>query len=151
MKAGKKTFLAGILAVVMIASSSITVLAAEASQTPQENLQSITQQDEQTTEKKVRKNKTATDSENTQESNFKKYGHYKKDMTSEDGTEEVKKPKRHVKDKSTEDAQTAEDGTETSKRRLHKKISQILMKIQNRLQIHKKSTEFITGFRRFSL
>ena len=55
MKAGKKTFLAGILAVVMIASSSITVLAAETSQTPQENLQSITQQDEQTTEKKVRK------------------------------------------------------------------------------------------------
>ena len=59
MKAGKKTFLAGILAVVMIASSSITVLAAETSQTPQENLQSITQQDEQTTEKKVRKNKKA--------------------------------------------------------------------------------------------
>lgn len=51
MKAGRKTFLAGILVAVMIAGSSVTVLAAETSQIPEENSQSVTQQDKQPTEK----------------------------------------------------------------------------------------------------
>ncbi len=112
MKTGRKTFLAGILVAVMIAGSSVTVLAAETSQIPEENSQSVTQQDKQPTEKKAGKNKTAADGEN-----FKNGRHHRKDMISE----EINKPKHHFKNKSAEDVQTTEDGTETSKRRLHKK------------------------------
>ena len=143
MKFGKKAVLAGILTAVMIAGSSVTVLAAETLQIPEENSQSVTQQD---TEKKVRKDKAAFDGESTSEDGFKKGRHHGKGMISEDGTEEVQKPKRYEKDltsadgtgemqkyrhhgKDNSDVQTAEDGTETAGRRLHKKASQRLMKV----------------------
>ena len=121
MKSGKKAFFAGIMAIVMAAGSSATVLAAEASQVPEENSQSVTQQDKQYSEKNAGKIKTAPDGESTTENGFKKGGHHRKAINSEDGTDEVRKPKRHAKDKSAEDVQTSEDGTETSKRKLHKK------------------------------
>lgn len=136
--------MAGSAVTVLAAEPSQTPAESSQSVTQQDNGQSAETSEP---EKKAKKNKATIDGESGTEGgtkikkdrksmNFadgsedgtgeitKRPERVKKSDTAEentDGTTEVKKPKRHGKHKSTDDVQTSEDGTETSKRQLHKK------------------------------
>lgn len=123
MKFGKKAIIF-VLAAAMMAGSAVTVFAIEPSQ-------SITQQDKQSTEtsnskKKTRKGQTSFEAERVTEDDNKEIKCHTKNITSNivggDGSEEVKISKRHVKNKLTENSQTSENETETSKSGFYKKI-----------------------------